>query len=102
MDKAIQERYEHLRKAYGEHSDYVQGFRACMQIVEANSADSVEVKHGKWCLVEYEYLVCDKCGNWHYTGCESTAEAKARIQNGEVPNYCSNCGAKMDGERSEK
>ena len=39
MDKAIQkeleEKYKLLLKAYGEHSEYVAGFRACMQIVES-------------------------------------------------------------------
>ncbi len=38
MDKAIlkemQDKYNLLLKAYGEHSEYVQGFMACMQIVE--------------------------------------------------------------------
>lgn len=64
----------------------------------APNADVVEVRHGVWCLVEYEYLVCNKCGYSYYTGCESTAEAKERLQNGEVPNYCPHCGAKMDGK----
>lgn len=59
------------------------------------AADVVEVRHGVWCLVEYEYLTCSECGESYYTGCESTAEAKERLQNGEVPNYCPNCGAKM-------
>lgn len=62
------------------------------------AADVVEMRHGKWCLVEYEYLTCDKCGNWYYTGCESTAEAKENLRNGDTPNYCHHCGAKMDGE----
>lgn len=116
MDKAIQERYEILRKAYGEHSEYVVGFRDCVQIVEANSADSVEVEHGEW--IEDAYYdnpcVCSVCGceapytskfnetfdydweeNLQHTGYEET---KDYIR---TP-YCQNCGAKMDGERSEK
>ena len=62
------------------------------------AADVVEVRHGEWFLVEYEYLVCGKCGDWYYTGCESTAEAKEKLRNGDTPNYCPNCGAKMDGK----
>lgn len=53
---------------------------------------------GKWYLIEYEYLDCSNCGHQHYTGCESTAEAKEKLQNGEVPNYCSHCGAMMNGD----
>lgn len=30
----VKERYELLLKAYGEHSEYVSGFRACMEIIE--------------------------------------------------------------------
>ena len=32
----VKERYKLILKAYGEHSEYVAGFRACMQIVERN------------------------------------------------------------------
>lgn len=32
--KEAKERYEHLKKAYGEHDPYVTGFRACMQILK--------------------------------------------------------------------
>lgn len=66
--------------------------------IDTPAADVVEVRHGKWCLIEYDYFVCSRCGHWHYTGCESKAEAKERLLNGAVPNYCSNCGAKMDGK----
>lgn len=61
-------------------------------------ADVREVKHGEWIIVEYEYLTCKECGHYHYTGCESTAEAKEKLKNGEVPNFCPNCGAAMRKE----
>ncbi len=64
----------------------------------AKTADVEEVRHGEWYLIEYEYLTCNKCGHWYYTGCESTAEAKEKLHNGDTPNYCPNCGAKMDGK----
>ncbi len=30
----IKERYDHLVKMHGENSDYVEGFRECMRLVE--------------------------------------------------------------------
>ena len=71
-------------------------------IDEIPTADVAEVKRGAWCLIEYEYLTCNKCGHWYYTGCESTAEAKEKLRNDDTPNYCPHCGAKMDGERKTK
>lgn len=71
-------------------------------ITKQPAADVVEVRRGEWCLVEYEYLVCDRCGHWHYTGCDSTSEAKEKLKNGEIPNFCPNCGADMRGETNEK
>ncbi len=58
--------------------------------------ERVEPKTGKWMLLEYEYLTCSECGDDHWTGCESTAEARERLKSGDYPNYCSNCGAKMN------
>ncbi len=50
---------------------------------------------GHWFISEYEYLTCSECGEYYYTGCDSTAEAKKRLADGRHPNYCPNCGAKM-------
>lgn len=63
-----------------------------------NKADVVEVRHGHWYIVEYEYFTCSECGNSFYNGCESTAEAKQRLKDGLYDNYCGHCGAKMDGK----
>ena len=54
-------------------------------------ADVVEVRHGEWIdddtwSADMLHYRCSICGN--YVGCKT--------------NFCSNCGAKMDGERSEK
>lgn len=36
-------------------------------------------------------------GDDYPNGCDTTAEAKEMLKNGEYPNYCPNCGAKMKG-----
>lgn len=66
-------------------------------IEDMPTADVVEVRHGYWYIPEYEYLGCSECGEWYYTGADSTAEAKERLANGECYPYCPHCGAKMDG-----
>jgi hypothetical protein len=72
------------------------------EIRNAPSADVVEVRHGYWYLVEYEYFTCSECGNSCYNGCKSTAEAKSRLKDGLYDNYCPHCGAKMDGKEPVK
>ncbi len=54
-------------------------------------------REGHWFITEYEYFTCSECGHDHYNGCDSTKEAKERLADGEYPNFCSNCGAKMKG-----
>lgn len=65
------------------------------------AADVVEVRHGYWYITEYEYINCSECGHMHYTGMDSTDQAKQNLIDGKVPNYCPNCGAKMDGKDGE-
>lgn len=65
------------------------------------TADVVEVRHGYWYITEYEFINCSECGHMHYTGMDSTDQAKQNLIDGEVPNYCPNCGAKMDGKDGE-
>lgn len=55
-------------------------------------------KVGHWFILEYEYFTCSECGYDHYNGCEYTLMAKERLANGDVPNFCPNCGAKMKGD----
>jgi hypothetical protein len=61
----------------------------CSQLLEtilnAPSADVVEVKHGEWKWDKrFANYTCSLCNNWDLT----------------TPNYCSDCGAKMDGENN--
>ena len=57
---------------------------------EIPSADVVEVRHGEW---------AEGCshGVWHYD-CPFCGDGYATKERQEKPeNYCSNCGARMDG-----
>ena len=64
-------------------------------IDEATSVDAVEVVHGRWIMgideADYDYGVCSVCG---------FAE-REHFPTLYTPNYCPNCGAKMDGERKD-
>lgn len=56
-------------------------------------ADVAEVKHGEWIIKtdEYdcEYMMCSVCKEEFYPSDADTVDT--------TPNYCPNCGAKMDG-----
>lgn len=54
-------------------------------------ADMVEVKHGKW----KEHFAYDY---WHYDCPFCDFGFATKIRQEETPNYCENCGAKMDEE----
>ena len=61
---------------------------------EMPDADVVEAKHGEW-IESYSY------GCWHYD-CPFCDDGFATKEKFKVkPNYCSNCGAKMDGGMTE-
>lgn len=70
--------------------------KGCAYIEEINAAPTVEKRvHGKWLTVidaddvldtMYDFYVCNQCG------------LLIAIDH----RYCPNCGAKMDGERSEE
>lgn len=52
-------------------------------IDEAHAIDAVEVVHGRWIWDNrFHDYTCSECHNWDL----------------KTPNYCSNCGAKMDGD----
>ena len=59
-------------------------------IMNAPTADVVEVRHGEW--VDTGILELDTIyGGWKCSVCGD-------IVCGSKPNYCGNCGAKMDGK----
>ena len=54
------------------------------------------VKRGKWIPVNERAAKCSLCGEWEYTnGKDKTGTA---IIHRAIKHYCSNCGARMDGE----
>lgn len=55
---------------------------------EIKTVDAVSVAHGKWIKRNNE-MKCSKCKFIYYS-------------NNDPFNYCPNCGAKMDGERSRE
>ena len=78
-------------------------YNLCELIDDEPTVDAQEVKHGEWkpifMTVAYEYagktfdlrgIECSECGE------EMIYELKESFQ--PKPNYCPNCGARMDGE----
>lgn len=61
-------------------------------------ADVQEVKHGKWMLVSDD----DQYEGWYF--CSRCKEEYFSSSGDEImlPNFCPNCGAKMDGEDGEE
>lgn len=67
-----------------------QGFdwdKAKQALASVPAADVVPVVHGRWNATE----TCSLCGE------KSTEGLDATTWNYWLPNYCPNCGAKMDG-----
>ena len=64
-----------------------------IMIDEQPTEDAVEVVHGRWIAVPSSDMMtgkaykCSECNKMRYGSF--------------MPNYCQNCGAKMDGERKD-
>ena len=66
----------------------------CKIVMDEPEADVEEVKHGEW----KEHFAW---GCWHYD-CPFCDDGYAtRKKDLAPPNYCGNCGAKMDGGKAE-
>jgi len=69
---------------------------ACQAVMDAPTVDAVEVVHGWWEQIGYDKAMdrisCSCCKEyWNILDNDT-----------ETFNYCPNCGAKMDGERSSE
>ena len=80
-------------------TDFQRGVNASVDILSTDvkympTADVAEVKHGEW----REHFAF---GCWHYDCpfCEDGYAMKEK--DNTPPNYCQNCGAKMDREREK-
>ena len=82
----LKEKFLYLRKMWSETE-------IVLTIEDAKTVGAVEVKHGHWDEDHWEY-VCSCCQK-HFT------DELPWISHPEygMPNYCPNCGAKMDGDR---
>lgn len=87
--------YEELRKIYNGLrydeerricSSELTSFMECIiRVKEAPTADVVEVRHGSWKRLPFGMFFCSECRE---------LQKKRRF----LPNYCHQCGAKMDGK----
>lgn len=60
------------------------------EVEYAPTADVVEVKHGEWL-----HKKVDK-SNWYVYG-----QCSKCLERNRIGNYCRNCGAKMDGDKTD-
>ena len=90
LKKRFAKRLDWLKKDI--HDEYSGALYDCCEvdadlIDEIPAADVVPVVHGRWNADE----TCSLCGE------KSTEGLDATKWNYWLPNYCPNCGAKMDG-----
>ena len=65
-------------------------------IVDAPTVDAAEVVHGRW----VDHMVRD----WRCSECGDKIHKVRKVDGycyNDLPNYCPQCGAKMDGERKD-
>lgn len=103
LEKDIAENKDALKTAYpGEKTEIrgeMNGVRAAIHILKHHAShggtvDAVELVHGEWSTIEDDYvglvaLQCSKCNEEYWF--EEELPTKGY-------NYCSNCGARMDGD----
>ncbi len=63
--------------------------RAKIVVMSAPTVDAVEVVHGRWIAVPSSDMATGKA--------YKCSECKKMRYGSFMPNYCQNCGAKMDG-----
>ena len=61
-------------------------YKANKAVDECAAVDAVEVVHGHWIVGADGSYMCSECG---------------KVFRYEIGYYCSNCGAKMDGDENE-
>lgn len=76
-------------------NEYVYDTNAFLDSIdEEPTLDVAPVVHGRWTIecdnFDCEFMRCSVCGEEFYNGDNDTVDM--------LPNYCPNCGAKMDGD----
>ena len=71
------------------------------RIKAAPTADVVEVRHGEWVLGRVEPGYATPGGNRPWI-CSECGQVESWRLDKPKTNFCSNCGAKMDGKRVSK
>lgn len=76
------------------------GFNTIAKVIDdAPTVDAEPVRHGKWVGAESQCGIgCPFCGTPVDEFCASIDYINLIYE----PNYCPNCGARMDGERKEE
>ena len=74
--------------------NYREGLQFALKMInDQSTVDVQEIKHGKWMgASDGDGIVCSVCGSDFCT----------LVLNVYNYNYCPNCGAKMDGEESDR
>ena len=72
---------------------------AISKLKEAPAADVVEVRHGEW-VKDRATIKCSCCGFGMFQDGYFFMDGECFSTNNDkyTPNYCPNCGAKMDGK----
>lgn len=88
----IRRAYEKLTRSYVNGNPYIADWRFDEMIEKLPAADVAPVVHGQW---EPGNPICPVCGENKFK------DLDADIWCDWMPDFCPNCGAKMDGELNE-
>lgn len=72
-------------------------YQDCINFInEVKATDVQPIKHGRWDFQGYQLFKCTNCTKIY------TQEQLEDIgENWAFPNFCPNCGARMDGEQND-
>ena len=95
LEVALNHRLSFLMAENSEYDHYTSGYDEAVDTVEnfPSAADVAPVVHGRWInapLCGNDECRCSECGSRH--------NIHANLRGEITQKYCSNCGAKMDGE----
>ena len=108
-EKIMSERYTELAKEYGHYDHYTTGYGDALSVIE--EAPTIEAEPVKCGLMRIEtvdygthyrkYYFCPSCNIeiGHKTFDENRQLGQGTVlHSNKFPNYCPNCGAKMESE----